>query len=324
MPVDSPQQSRRSLLAMLCLDEAWLAAANAKNIADLRALFTLRGLGRAPPLRDVVTTDSAVLALPALPSGYRADGHHVKHALLEADAQAHVNGSLLSQFVDGSVQRPVARDSSQQSRDLLSKLGLDEAWLADARAKNLADLQALCTLGQFRSGAPTPSCIIASLPAPPPQEPVRDKRTAPTATVPRAPRGHPSSKAGARSTTSASAPSKGVLVYPRRKLLSAYTGSGGSTVHRSEIPLRLASTGAPLYIKLETIKPFMHLPQKLAAAHLDISLSSLKYVCRRLGIAKWTRPACVPVATTHHVTDHVTSGPRLHAASKFLPDNGEI
>ena len=192
------------------------------------------------------------------------------------------------------------------------------------QVKNLADLQALCTLGQFRSGAPTPSCIIASLPAPPPQEPVRDKRTAPTATVPRAPRGHPSSKAGARSTTSASAPSKGVLVYPRRKLLSAYTGSGGSTVHRSEIPLRLASTGAPLYIKLETIKPFMHLPQKLAAAHLDISLSSLKYVCRRLGIAKWTRPACVPVATTHHVTDHVTSGPRLHAASKFLPDNGEI
>jgi hypothetical protein len=296
MPVvDSQQQSRRSLLAMLGLDEAWLADANAKNIADLRALFTLRGLGRAPPLRDIVTTDSAVLALPALPSGYHADGHHVTQALLEADALAHVNGSLLSQFVDGSVQRPVARDSPQQSRALLSKLGLDEAWLADARAKNLADLQALCTLGQ----SPTPSCIIASLPAPPPQESVRDKRTAATATVPRAPRRHPLSKAGARSTPSASAPSKGVLVYPRRKLLSAYTGSGGSTVHRSEMPLRLASTGAALYIKPETIKPFMHLPQKLAAAHLDISLSSLKYVCRRLGIAKWTRPACVPVATTH-------------------------
>ena len=42
-----------------------------------------------------------------------------------------------------------------------------------------------------------------------------------------------------------------------------------------------------MIIDREALEPLLHLPQKIAAAHLNICVSSLKRVSRKLGIAKW-------------------------------------
>jgi len=51
-------------------------------------------------------------------------------------------------------------------------------------------------------------------------------------------------------------------------------------------PVRPAS-GRPRCIDLEAIQPYLHLPLRIAAAHLDISVSALKRVRQKLGMARW-------------------------------------
>ena len=40
---------------------------------------------------------------------------------------------------------------------------------------------------------------------------------------------------------------------------------------------------------MDRLRPYLHLPQKLAAAHLGLSLTALKTTCRKLGIGSWAQ-----------------------------------
>ena len=62
-----------------------------------------------------------------------------------------------------------------------------------------------------------------------------------------------------------------VSIYSRFK--SAFMGSS----------CKLAARGPLLQIGLEAIKKYVDQPQHIAAAYLDVSVTKLKFVCRRLG-----------------------------------------
>jgi len=78
-----------------------------------------------------------------------------------------------------------------------------------------------------------------------------------------------------------------VELHPRRKALRAYSSAAARHPERNVLhPVRPAS-GRPRCIDLEAIQPYLHLPLRIAAAHLDISVSALKRVRQKLGMARW-------------------------------------
>ena len=161
--------------------------------------------------------DEHTLALPTFPSWHRADCH--TQALL-ADALASVKERDVSDDIRRARHAP--RDSPKRLRAaLLSDLGLDEAWLASALAKNLADLRAL---GQ--SWDRTVELAARQPETPPGQEQAHKDRQSDfgnCTAVKRASRGCPVSKSAAgpspRTSPTPRAARKGVVVYPRRKHL---------------------------------------------------------------------------------------------------------
>ena len=238
--------------------------------------------------------DQRALALPTFPSWHRTDCH-AQALLADALASVRESGPFARNVGDGVFLRACPQDSPKRLRAaLLSDLGLDEAWLAAAEAKNLADLQAL---GQ-QSGVGTDQ-VVAHQPESPPggrEQAHKGSQSDPesffgkrTAAVNSVSRGCPVSNAAAGPSPPASrspgTARTGVAVYPRRKRLSAYTAS--STVSRSDSVMRPKLSGAAMIIDREALEPLLHLPQKIAAAHLNICVSSLKRISRKLGIPKW-------------------------------------
>ena len=73
-----------------------------------------------------------------------------------------------------------------------------------------------------------------------------------------------------------------VLVQPRRKSIAMFGGGPLRTIVKP-------STREPLSIDMDRLRPYFHLPQKLAAAHLGLSLTALKTTCRKLGIGSWAQ-----------------------------------
>ena len=73
-----------------------------------------------------------------------------------------------------------------------------------------------------------------------------------------------------------------VLVQPRRKSIAMFGGGPLRTIVQP-------STREPLRIDMDRLRPYLHLPQKLAAAHLGLSLTALKSTCRKLGIGSWAQ-----------------------------------
>lgn len=73
-----------------------------------------------------------------------------------------------------------------------------------------------------------------------------------------------------------------VLVQPRRKSIAMFGGGPLRTIVQP-------STREPLRIDMDRLRPYLHLPQKLAAAHLGLSLTALKTTCRKLGIGSWAQ-----------------------------------
>jgi hypothetical protein len=67
-----------------------------------------------------------------------------------------------------------------------------------------------------------------------------------------------------------------VRIFPRRK-------AGQNTRHNCP-----EKTRAPLKIDVNTIQPLFGLPQKDAARILNISVTALKKVCRKLGFHRWS------------------------------------
>jgi hypothetical protein len=80
---------------------------------------------------------------------------------------------------------------------------------------------------------------------------------------------------------------KGVKIFPRRKAIGCYFGSDSVQTQRMHRYIVKPSSREAICIDIAMMRPYFGLPQRLAAAHLGISLTTLKGVCRKLGITKW-------------------------------------
>lgn len=88
------------------------------------------------------------------------------------------------------------------------------------------------------------------------------------------------------------------------------TLGGTRNFDKGSKPIARSISREPICINFDTIKPYFMLPQKLAAAHLGLSLTALKSVCRKLGISKWAQ---VRANETMRVTEEAGSGPQVAA-----------
>ena len=81
----------------------------------------------------------------------------------------------------------------------------------------------------------------------------------------------------------------GVSIFPRCK--AAFVGSSCKV---------LAARGGrgPILIDLEAIKKYADQPQHLAASYLNVSLTALKSICRKLGFATWSEVRAVSLTST--------------------------
>ena len=81
----------------------------------------------------------------------------------------------------------------------------------------------------------------------------------------------------------------GVSIFPRCK--AAFVGSSCKVL--------VARGGrGPIQIDLEAIKKYADQPQHLAAAYLNVSLTALKSICRKLGFATWSEVRAASLPTT--------------------------
>jgi len=106
---------------------------------------------------------------------------------------------------------------------------------------------------------------------------------------------------------------KRVLLYPRRKG-DARGDARGDAPQRGRKPVSL---------ELATVEAKFELPQPEAAKELGISLTSLKLVCRKLGLKKWPyrRPGKSPSAPKKETKDE--TGTALNIASHHTPSEVE-
>jgi len=148
-------------------------------------------------------------------------------------------------------------EAAKVRAELLAMLGRDEAWLMEQMKSHSFSLLL----------APLPLPDTAASPLHRTAAAAQRPNRGPCAAEPKEGRGAP----GARS----------VLVCPRRKALSAYTGSSVK-VHWSP------ASSTPQRLDFDAIRPYVGLPQRLAAAYLDISVTLLKAICRKLGYSKWS------------------------------------
>ena len=96
-----------------------------------------------------------------------------------------------------------------------------------------------------------------------------------------------------------------VKIFPRRKSIGTYCGSD-KLVQRYMLK---PSSREPISINVDMIRPYFGLPQRLAAAHLGLSLTALKGVCRKLGIPKWAQARATSVGgPPAHVDSSEISG----------------
>jgi hypothetical protein len=81
----------------------------------------------------------------------------------------------------------------------------------------------------------------------------------------------------------------GVSIFPRCK--AAFVGSSCKV---------LAARGGrgPIQIDLEAIKKYADQPQHLAASYLNVSLTALQSICRKLGFATWSEVRAASLPTT--------------------------
>jgi len=106
---------------------------------------------------------------------------------------------------------------------------------------------------------------------------------------------------------------KRVLLYPRRK------GDARGDA-RSDAPQRGRK---PVSLELATVEAKFDLPQPEAAMELGISLTSLKLVCRKLGLKKWPyrRPGKSHPAPKKEAKDE--TGTALNVAARHTPSEVE-
>jgi hypothetical protein len=76
-------------------------------------------------------------------------------------------------------------------------------------------------------------------------------------------------------------PQDGVRLFPRRKAQD----NGKSPQQERSSTTR--NGRAPMVLSLDAIAPLFDLPQAQAAQRLGVALTSLKVVCRKLGVDRW-------------------------------------
>ena len=152
---------------------------------------------------------------------------------------------------------PQGEASTRARREILAVLGHDESWLAAAAA----DRSWMQVLDPASAQAQATDVVA-------PSSPTR-AFDLPEAASPAA---SPAPSAGV-----GSAPAR-VSIFPRSK--SAFKGSS--------CKLRAARGDKhPVQIDLEALKRYADQPQHLAASYLNVSLSALKSICRRMGFSTW-------------------------------------
>ena len=181
--------------------------------------------------------------------------------------------------------RPVTADpqceaSTRARREILAVLGRDESWLA-AAAADRSWMQVLDP-----ASAPAQATEVA---APSPTR-AFDLPYAAASTEP-----SPALSAGVGSF-----PAR-LSIFPRSK--SAFKGSS-CKVRAARVDKH------PVQIDLEALKRYADQPQHLAASYLNVSLSALKSICRRMGFSTWYE--------VRAATRTSTGGPQAAGASGML------
>lgn len=184
---------------------------------------------------------------------------------------ATTNVPPVSNYLEGDARQ-------RARRELLGMLGRDEAWLASAAA----DRSWIQVLNPEKTPSsldcvPSDSTLSTRLPSDADDVSSSKEVSSPAASP------TPSAAFSQHSNT------PGVSIFPRCK--AAFVGSSCKV---------LAARGGrgPIQIDLEAIKKYADQPQHLAASYLNVSLTALKSICRKLGFATWSEVRAVSLTST--------------------------
>ena len=182
---------------------------------------------------------------------------------------ATINVPPVSNYLEGEPRQ-------RARRELLGMLGRDEAWLASAAADR--------SWIQVLNPVKTPSaleCVPSDSALP--RRLLSDADDVSSSTEVSSPAASPTPSAASSQHSN----NPGVSIFPRCK--AAFVGSSCKV-------LAARRGRGPIQIDLEAIKKYADQPQHLAASYLNVSLTALKSICRKLGFATWSevRAASLP------------------------------
>jgi hypothetical protein len=184
---------------------------------------------------------------------------------------ATINVPPVSNYLEGEARQ-------RARRELLGVLGRDEAWLASAAADR-SWIQVLnpVKIPSSLDCVPSDSAISRRI--------VSDADDVSSSTEVSSPAASPTPSAASSQHSN----NPGVSIFPRCK--AAFVGSSCKV-------LAARRGRGPIQIDLEAIKKYADQPQHLAAAYLNVSLTALKSICRKLGFATWSEVRAASLPTT--------------------------